>query len=163
MCKSTRALVFRDGRYQKTHLSIAHSGACARRSWKNRCEGWLNLHLIWIFWGMAWYTRICMIFSAMTGFRLVQHGWAAHFYHFLSQIRLALKVRNSGGFSVTNADGSLVGPWNAMVYSPLIGGLAERMGSFCRHQNACAPDAWASLVAVDTAAISGGVSWFRRF
>ena len=81
----------------------------------------------------------------MKGFRLVQHGWAAHFYHILSQIRLALKVRNSGGFSVTNADGSLVGPWNAMVYSPLIGGLAERMGSFCRHQNACAPDAWASL------------------
>ena len=81
----------------------------------------------------------------MRGFCLVQHGWAAHFYNFLSQIRLALKVRNSGGFSVTNADGSLVGPWNAMVYSPLIGGLAERMGSFCRHQNACAPDAWASL------------------
>ena len=60
-------------------------------------------------------------------------------------MRLVLKLRNSGGFSVTNADGSLVGPWNAMVYSPLIGGLAERMGSFCRHQNACAPDAWPSL------------------
>lgn len=81
----------------------------------------------------------------MKGFCLVQHGWAAHFYHFLSQMRLVLKLRNSGGFSVTNADGSLVGPWNAMVYSPLIGGLAERMGSFCRHQNACAPDAWPSL------------------
>ena len=50
------------------------------------------------------------------------------------------KTGAKGGFSVTNADGSLVGPWNAMVYSPLIGGLAERMGSFCRHQNACAPD-----------------------
>ena len=52
------------------------------------------------------------------------------------------KTGAKGGFSVTNSDGSLVGPWNAMVCSPLIGGLAERMGSFCRHQNACAPEAW---------------------
>jgi hypothetical protein len=51
------------------------------------------------------------------------------------------KTGAKGGFSVTNSYGSLVGPWNAMVCSPLIGGLAERMGSFCRHQNACAPDA----------------------
>ena len=43
---------------------------------------------------------------------------------------------------MTNADGSLVGPWNAMVSSPLIGGLAERMGSFCRHHNACAAVPW---------------------
>lgn len=56
------------------------------------------------------------------------------------------KTGAKGGFSVTNSDGSLVGPWNAMVCSPRIGGLAERMGSFCRHQNACAPDARTTLL-----------------
>eukprot|EP00931_Biecheleriopsis_adriatica_P101607 TRINITY_DN7670_c0_g1_i1.p1 TRINITY_DN7670_c0_g1~~TRINITY_DN7670_c0_g1_i1.p1 ORF type:complete len:252 (+),score=41.03 TRINITY_DN7670_c0_g1_i1:27-758(+) len=50
------------------------------------------------------------------------------------------KTGAKGGFPITNNDGSLVGPWNAMVSSPLIGGLAERMGSFCRHRNACAMD-----------------------
>lgn len=92
-----------------------------------------------------------MNFSAMKGSCcLVQHGVSC------SLLSLRLKVRNSGGFSVTNPDGSLVGPWNAMVYSPLIGGLAERMGSFCRHQNACAPDAWARLQSVAGAISSGG-------
>mmetsp|Transcript_7286 Transcript_7286/g.18051 ORF Transcript_7286/g.18051 Transcript_7286/m.18051 type:complete len:228 (+) Transcript_7286:28-711(+) len=42
-----------------------------------------------------------------------------------------------GGFPIQNDDGSLVGPWNAMVLSPEIGALAERMGSVCRHKNAC--------------------------
>ena len=54
----------------------------------------------------------------------------------------APQLSTPGGFSVTNADGSLVGPWNAMVSSPLIGGLAERMGSFCRHHNACDDVLW---------------------
>eukprot|EP00435_Cladocopium_sp_Y103_P060631 s313_g22.t1 len=67
------------------------------------------------------------------------------------------KTGAKGGFSVTNSDGSLVGPWNAMVCSPLIGGLAERMGSFCRHQNACAPDLYEIGILVV------GVQWLSQF
>ena len=50
------------------------------------------------------------------------------------------KASLAGGFPLTNEDGSLVGPWNAMVASPAIGALMERMGSACRNQNSCASD-----------------------
>eukprot|EP00913_Durusdinium_trenchii_P011750 g11036.t1 len=67
------------------------------------------------------------------------------------------KTGAKGGFSVTNADGSLVGPWNAMVSSPLIGGLAERMGSFCRHHNACDDDLYEIGILVV------GAEWLSQF
>ena len=41
------------------------------------------------------------------------------------------KTGAKGGFPVMNEDKSLVGPWNAMVASPMIGSLAERMGNYC--------------------------------
>ena len=50
------------------------------------------------------------------------------------------KTGAKGGFAVKNVDDSLVGPWNAMVLSPTIGALVERMGNFCRHRNTCGTD-----------------------
>ncbi|CAJ1435897.1 unnamed protein product [Effrenium voratum] len=67
------------------------------------------------------------------------------------------KTGAKGGFAVSNADGSLVGPWNAMVISPAIGGLAERMGSFCRNRNSCAADLFEIGILVV------GVEWLSQF
>eukprot|EP00931_Biecheleriopsis_adriatica_P101608 TRINITY_DN7670_c0_g1_i2.p1 TRINITY_DN7670_c0_g1~~TRINITY_DN7670_c0_g1_i2.p1 ORF type:complete len:242 (+),score=40.98 TRINITY_DN7670_c0_g1_i2:27-728(+) len=67
------------------------------------------------------------------------------------------KTGAKGGFPITNNDGSLVGPWNAMVSSPLIGGLAERMGSFCRHRNACAMDLY------EVGILVVGREWLSQF
>ncbi|CAE7384517.1 unnamed protein product [Symbiodinium natans] len=67
------------------------------------------------------------------------------------------KTGAKGGFAVTNDDGSLVGPWNAMVSSPLIGGLAERMGSFCRHHNKCPADLY------EVGILVVGAEWLSQF
>eukprot|EP00405_Crypthecodinium_cohnii_P043194 CAMPEP_0206584720 /NCGR_PEP_ID=MMETSP0325_2-20121206/35925_1 /ASSEMBLY_ACC=CAM_ASM_000347 /TAXON_ID=2866 /ORGANISM="Crypthecodinium cohnii, Strain Seligo" /LENGTH=220 /DNA_ID=CAMNT_0054092001 /DNA_START=81 /DNA_END=739 /DNA_ORIENTATION=- len=67
------------------------------------------------------------------------------------------KTGSKAGFPVKNEDGSLVGPWNAMVTSPIIGGLAERMGNFCRHRNACAMDLYEIGILVV------GVEWKSQF
>eukprot|EP00933_Yihiella_yeosuensis_P038994 TRINITY_DN32944_c0_g1_i2.p1 TRINITY_DN32944_c0_g1~~TRINITY_DN32944_c0_g1_i2.p1 ORF type:complete len:246 (-),score=42.30 TRINITY_DN32944_c0_g1_i2:72-809(-) len=67
------------------------------------------------------------------------------------------KTGAKGGFSVLNEDGSLVGPWNAMVGSPVIGSLAERMGSFCRHKNQCPADLYEIGILVV------GVEWKSQF
>ncbi|OLQ00871.1 hypothetical protein AK812_SmicGene16430 [Symbiodinium microadriaticum] len=72
------------------------------------------------------------------------------------------KTGAKGGFAVTNEDGSLVGPWNAMVSSPLIGGLAERMGSFCRHHNKCPADLYEIGILVVGAQWLSQFEWFAH-
>mmetsp|Transcript_31930 Transcript_31930/g.81001 ORF Transcript_31930/g.81001 Transcript_31930/m.81001 type:complete len:251 (-) Transcript_31930:206-958(-) len=67
------------------------------------------------------------------------------------------KTGAKAGFSVKNPDGSLVGPWNAMVSSPLIGGLVERMGSFCRHKTTCPMD----LIEIGILVV--GLEWKSQF
>ena len=65
-------------------------------------------------------------------------------YDTVLQDRTAAMARISASdsrSSLTNADGSLIGPWNAMVCaSPAIGTLVERMGSACRHASSCPQD-----------------------
>lgn len=52
-------------------------------------------------------------------------------------------VGANAGFGVKNEDGSLSGPWNAMVAaSPKIGASAERLGHACRHDNSCPKDVY---------------------
>mmetsp|Transcript_84384 Transcript_84384/g.131790 ORF Transcript_84384/g.131790 Transcript_84384/m.131790 type:complete len:256 (-) Transcript_84384:38-805(-) len=93
------------------------------------------------------------VFCSRTG-RLTSHvpenisDEAAVVYHRVLEDRkkAMAAVSSSAGQSssasqLTNKDGSLVGPWNAMVgASPAIGSLIERMGSACRNNNACPAD-----------------------
>mmetsp|Transcript_21189 Transcript_21189/g.46728 ORF Transcript_21189/g.46728 Transcript_21189/m.46728 type:complete len:272 (+) Transcript_21189:93-908(+) len=72
------------------------------------------------------------------------------------------KTAAKGGFPVTNADGSLVGPWNAMVASPTIGSLIERMGSFCRHQNSCPADLFEIGILVVGAEWKSQFEWYAH-
>jgi 4-carboxymuconolactone decarboxylase len=72
------------------------------------------------------------------------------------------KTGAKGGFPVTNEDGSLVGPWNAMVVSPTIGNLTERMGHFCRHKNTCAPDLYEIGILVVGARWRSQFEWFAH-
>lgn len=68
------------------------------------------------------------------------------------------KTGAKAGFAVYDAtDGTLAGPWNAMVGSPLIGGLAERMGSACRHDTACPGDLF------EVAILTVAVHWKSQF
>eukprot|EP00927_Polykrikos_kofoidii_P009673 TRINITY_DN14047_c0_g1_i1.p1 TRINITY_DN14047_c0_g1~~TRINITY_DN14047_c0_g1_i1.p1 ORF type:complete len:268 (+),score=30.56 TRINITY_DN14047_c0_g1_i1:75-878(+) len=67
-----------------------------------------------------------------------------------------------GGFPITNEDGSLAGPFNAMVASPAIGGVAERMGSYCRHRSACAPDLYEIGIIVVGARWRSQFEWFAH-
>ena len=72
------------------------------------------------------------------------------------------KTGAKGGFPVMNKDKSLVGPWNAMVASPTIGSLAERMGNFCRHRNACASDLYEIGILVVGARWRSQFEWFAH-
>ena len=72
------------------------------------------------------------------------------------------KTGAKGGFPVMNEDKSLVGPWNAMVASPMIGSLAERMGNYCRHRNACASDLYEIGILVVGARWRSQFEWFAH-
>eukprot|EP00939_MAST-03C_sp_MAST-3C-sp1_P004738 g4738.t1 len=73
------------------------------------------------------------------------------------------KTGSKGGFPVTNeSDRSLVGPWNAMVISPTIGSLVERMGNFCRHRNNCAADLYEIGILVVGAQWRSQFEWFAH-
>eukprot|EP01062_Namystynia_karyoxenos_P011850 TRINITY_DN14260_c0_g1_i1.p2 TRINITY_DN14260_c0_g1~~TRINITY_DN14260_c0_g1_i1.p2 ORF type:complete len:252 (+),score=84.23 TRINITY_DN14260_c0_g1_i1:77-757(+) len=67
------------------------------------------------------------------------------------------RTGKAGGFPVTNPDGSLAGPWNAQVASPVIGSLMERMGHHCRHSSACAPDLY------EVGILAVGAEWRSQF
>lgn len=63
---------------------------------------------------------------------------------------------------MNESDQSLVGPWNAMVLSPTIGSLVERMGNFCRHKNNCAADLFEIGILVVGAQWRSQFEWFAH-
>ena len=54
-------------------------------------------------------------------------------------------------------DGSLSGPWNAMVASPVIGSLVEQTARACRHESRCARDL------TEVAILAVGAEWRSQF
>ena len=63
----------------------------------------------------------------------------------------------SGAIPVTMANGSLSGPWNAMVASPTIGALVEATARACRHASRCPRDL------AEVAILCAGAHWKSQF
>lgn len=70
-------------------------------------------------------------------------------------------VKTRGGIAdVVLEDGSLGGPWNAMVASPRIGSLVERMGNACRHESSLDANLMEVGICVVAARWKSQYEWF---